>query len=149
MAYVEFMAGFSQVDELDNRVQNAQLALEKNERKMANQERKVISYAMNVMHIGNIVSSVIERTFENTKASLSAHKAGQLIQLASSQLGVINMGLEATAMAIKHNWWGFARMTATAAMMQINIVQQQAIMAQTEAQQQANERIQQQMEAFR
>jgi hypothetical protein len=148
MSEVRFIANVEDFDQAEARVAALDQKVEAQNRKLKQQEAKVFMWAAAVMHVGNIVSNIVARSFAGTDAALQAQDVAMGINIATTQLGIGRMGLEATEKYLMHDYWAAARLGITAGLMQVNLIQQSQLQLQARQAQKHNKLIRMQIERW-
>lgn len=129
MSEVNFIANVDSFDEAEKRREKLEQDTAKTEKKLHQNEMRAFAFAAAVLHIGNLTANIIGRAFEGTAAAEQAQQVAQGINIASTELGIVRMTIEAAAQFAMHNYLGSGRLIALAGMMQLNLLQQQYLLA--------------------
>jgi hypothetical protein len=145
---IRFEADVESFDVADARAAKLEADLTKAEKQLHTQEMKVFAFAAGVLHVGNMVANIISRSAQGTEAANQAQSIAMGINIATTELSITRMSLEAFAQATT-NPWASARLFATAALMQVNLIQQMELKAELERNTKQIKDIARYMEAYR
>jgi hypothetical protein len=149
MSEVRFIANVEDFDQADARAAKLDQTIAQQDRKIKNQEAKVFMYAAAVMHVGNMVANIVARSFAGTEAAFQAQDVAMGINIATTELGIGRMSLEAIEKYIMHDYWAAARLGVTAGLMQVNLIQQTSLQIQARQAARHNRLLRMQIERWR
>jgi hypothetical protein len=149
MSEVRFIANVEDFDQAEARASALDQKIEKQDRKLKQSEAKVFMYAAAVMHVGQIVSNIVARSFAGTEAAMAAQEVAMGINIATTELGIARMSIEAVEKFVTHDYWAAARLGVTAGLMQANLMQQTTLQLQSRQSQKHLKMIRSQMDRWR